>query len=425
MNWANFQTYNDAPTKAFEILCNQLFENWCKENHLSELKSFHVVNGAGGDGGVESYAVLSNGNIIGLQAKWFLDSITASQMGQIKNSINTALKMRPQITQYIVCIPRDLASLTGKGDNTEDKRWEDMKAEVLKDHPALTLDLWNETRLTQELQKECSAGIFKFWFERAEISEENVRISFEQCKDSWLSTKYVPDLNTYGSIHSFICTYLGDVNQRQKLNELFVGMSDLCSEFYTTADELLVACGENDPQLATLISETKCQLQAMQCEIQIIQSWLETESVVGLAFSEEAFWVDFFGIAARIKRSKEADSHYFHISAVTKVLQLLGKMRIPPILNQIKRANDRRSVVFLGEPGTGKTHGIAAEADRLLKDSCHIPILIQARDIPATDTWKDILISSLGLADSWSQEEIWQGLSSLANRKKSPRVGFS
>ena len=32
MNWANFQTYNESPTKAFEVLCNQLFENWCKKN---------------------------------------------------------------------------------------------------------------------------------------------------------------------------------------------------------------------------------------------------------------------------------------------------------------------------------------------------------------------------------------------------------
>lgn len=418
MNWANFQTYNDAPTKAFEMLCNQLFENWCKEQYTSELASFHVVNGAGGDGGVESYAVLSDGKVIGLQAKWFPDSITTNQMGQIKNSINTALKMRPQITRYIVCVPRDLASLTGKGDNTEDKRWEDMKSDVLKDNPNLTLDLWNETRLTQELQKECSAGIFKFWFERAEISEESVRFSFEKSKNSWLSTKYVPELNTFGTIHGFICTYLGDVDQRKKLNELFVSMSDLCNDFYTTSDELIDVCGENDPQLVKLLNETKSQMQAMQREVHIIQSWLESESVFGLSFDEEAFWVDFSGIAARIKQSKEEYSHYFHFSAVIKVLQLLGKIRIQPILNQIKRASERRSLVFLGEPGTGKTHGVAAEAERLLNNDYHVPILIQARDISVTDTWKDMLISSLGLANSWSEEEIWQGLSSLANRKK-------
>lgn len=91
MNWTTFQTYNDAPSKAFETLCNQLFENWCKKVFSSELKSVKVVNGAGGDGGVESYAVLNDGKIVGLQAKWFPDSFTSSQMSQIKNSIKTAL----------------------------------------------------------------------------------------------------------------------------------------------------------------------------------------------------------------------------------------------------------------------------------------------------------------------------------------------
>ena len=164
MNWTNFQTYNDAPTKAFEILCNQLFENWCKEEYASKVASFNVVNGVGGDGGVESYAVLTDGKIIGLQAKWFPDSITANQMGQIKNSVNTALKMRPQITRYIVCVPRDLSSLTAKSNKTEEKRWEDMRSGVQEEYPDLILELWNETRLTKELQKNCSAGIFKFWF---------------------------------------------------------------------------------------------------------------------------------------------------------------------------------------------------------------------------------------------------------------------
>ena len=55
MNWSNFQTYGMAPDKAFEVLCNQLFANWCKEEYKSAIASIRVVNGAGGDGGVESY----------------------------------------------------------------------------------------------------------------------------------------------------------------------------------------------------------------------------------------------------------------------------------------------------------------------------------------------------------------------------------
>lgn len=55
MNWTNFQTYSMALDRAFEVLCNQLFENWSKEEYKSDIASIRVVNGAGGDGGVESY----------------------------------------------------------------------------------------------------------------------------------------------------------------------------------------------------------------------------------------------------------------------------------------------------------------------------------------------------------------------------------
>lgn len=75
---------------------------------------------------------------------------------------------------------------------------------MLEKYPDLILDLWDETHLVQELQKDYSTGIFKFWFERAEISEENVRFSFEKSKNSWLSTKYVPELNTYGILYRVV-----------------------------------------------------------------------------------------------------------------------------------------------------------------------------------------------------------------------------
>ena len=63
MNWTKFQTYGMSPEKAFEVLCNQLFVNWSKEEYKSDIASIRIVNGAGGDGGVESYAVLKDGSI--------------------------------------------------------------------------------------------------------------------------------------------------------------------------------------------------------------------------------------------------------------------------------------------------------------------------------------------------------------------------
>ena len=46
MNWTTFQTHNMAADKAFEVMCNQLFENWCKEQYTTTLSSFSVVNGS-------------------------------------------------------------------------------------------------------------------------------------------------------------------------------------------------------------------------------------------------------------------------------------------------------------------------------------------------------------------------------------------
>lgn len=91
-------------------MCNLLFELWCREKYINELVQFAFVNGDGGDGGVEAYGVLANENIIAIQSKWFPNRVEASQIQQITDSFQTALRIRPNITNYIVCIPRDLSS---------------------------------------------------------------------------------------------------------------------------------------------------------------------------------------------------------------------------------------------------------------------------------------------------------------------------
>jgi len=207
MNWTTFQTHNMAADKAFEVMCNQLFENWCKEQYTTTLSYFSVVNGAGGDGGVESYAVLNDDKVIGLQAKWFPSSITSGQIGQIRNSIKTAIKIRSKMSKYIVCVPRDLASKTGRSDEAEDTRWDNLINEMAKDYPDVDIELWNETRILTELQKPNSAGIYRFWFSNSELTETNIQYAFDKAKNSWLITKYVPELNAFGHIEKTVSRY--------------------------------------------------------------------------------------------------------------------------------------------------------------------------------------------------------------------------
>jgi hypothetical protein len=64
MNFNTFKTYSDSPQNAFETFCTQLFERHLRRKYGSNLIKFRVVNGAGGDGGIEAYGELSNGDLI-------------------------------------------------------------------------------------------------------------------------------------------------------------------------------------------------------------------------------------------------------------------------------------------------------------------------------------------------------------------------
>ena len=102
MDVSKLNNYNSSPDQAFEALSTQLFQRWLFRNFLGNVSYFSVVNGAGGDGGVEAYGVLNDGSIVGLQAKYFLKSIHKSQRDQIEKSIRTAIDVRPSLTRYII-----------------------------------------------------------------------------------------------------------------------------------------------------------------------------------------------------------------------------------------------------------------------------------------------------------------------------------
>ena len=105
MDWTKFSNHGESNNHAFEVMCNLLFENWCHEEYGESIERFSFVNGSGGDGGVEAFCILDSGEIIGVQSKWFPEKVEGSQITQIKNSFKTAMKIRPNIVKYIVCVP--------------------------------------------------------------------------------------------------------------------------------------------------------------------------------------------------------------------------------------------------------------------------------------------------------------------------------
>ena len=419
MNWTIFNTQKMSPDKAFETLCNQLFENWCKSEYSNTISSFAVVNGAGGDGGVESYLTLIDDTIVGLQAKWFPNTIGSSEIGQIRNSIKTAMRIRPNIIRYIVCVPRDLASQTSRtieSGNSEDNRWNTLVREISTEFPTLKIELWNETKITEQLQKADCSGIYRFWFENSEISLESVKYSFERAKYSWLTNKYVPELNTYGKIDKVLSDFLGDEIKRRKLLSSFRMICKYCEQYKKASTDFLLIC--KDKELESVLISTGKKLEDLSAKSEKICLWLLQESPF-FSIDDIAYcYIDFESLIEQIQHNNQAFRYHFHSSEVTNTLRKLSKYDVNELLDEVKAGFEKRSMLFLGNSGTGKTHGIAAFADKLFDKGLHIPLVIRARDIPQSYVWRDILVNNLGLSSVWSEEELFQALCSLANRNR-------
>lgn len=418
MNWTRFQTYGTSPDKAFEMLCNQLFENWCKSEYDTQLASFNVVNGAGGDGGVESYATLTNGDIVGLQAKWFLNSIDSSQISQIKGSLETAVKVRPEIVRYIVCVPRDLASITGRGVNTEDARWRNLVSALNAAHPNLAVELWNDTRITTELQKSESVGIHRFWFENAELTDECFGFAIDKATQSWLSTKYVPELNVPGEINNALNRFLGSVEHRKSLAATLAKVAQLSEDFEKAAFELLSVCGEKPDKLKEIVNEASTNIVELKASCNCVEEWMRNDSSCMPSIQESAFYIDYESIIERIRDCHLSFSYHSHIHEATKVLDKLAKIDFHELLSEIRDCLSKKNIMFLGNPGTGKTQGVGAFASKMLSDGTHLPVLVQARSVLSNQTWRDIIIQNLGLSNAWGEDDLWQALVSTVNRHK-------
>ena len=417
MNWEKLKTYGSSSEKSFEMLCNQLFDNWCKAEYNELILSFNVVNGAGGDGGVESYAELKNGEIIGLQAKWFLTSIDSSHISQIRNSVKNAMKIRPSISKYIVCVPRNLASLTGKGENTEKKRWNDFVCEMRALFSDLSIELWDDARITSEMQKPSSSGIHRFWFKNSEIEYSSIVQAINTAKSSWLSTKYVPDLNATGKIRSQLLNRIGSFESRYLLATRFQKIVEQCKQFAIFCDDLIPLCEEKAKELFSILSEAKKPIKALMLESAKIHSWLINECFP-FCYDNKKFNIRFDLIENEINNCSYSCSYRFHLYDVIKALNNLKSIDFYDLLSELEECVDRKSVLFLGDPGTGKTQGVSAFADEVLLQQFHFPIIIQARSIPESYSWREIILHTLGLADVWNEDELWQGLICAVNRNR-------
>lgn len=416
MEWTKFNTHGESSNRAFEVMCNILFESWCKNEYKDHLKYFSFVNGSGGDGGVEAYATLDSGEIIGVQSKWFPDMMETSQFNQIEKSFNTAIKVRPEITKYIVCIPRDLTSKKmvkgGKiAKDTEESKWVKLVEKLKIANPSVLVELWDETTIQAKMMAPEAIGCYKYWFDNTEVFDTEVVKAFEKSINSWAKTKYIPDLYSTGYIHDKL--------------EFFTGNYSIVEKRYDGVQRLLSVLERLKKEYGDILKlkfpeKEQTIVENIKLDIDVINEWISRLKRIEKLVNEgaeikEDFLDERIGLNCISSELKDSSLYFHHYSHFTPVIEILENIvdEVHECCQLLNSDFDNR-IIFMGNQGTGKTAGIIAEVDMMLQEKSHLPILVRAKDFSIGDNWLSILIKSLGLSNTWSDRELFKALENAA-----------
>jgi len=414
MNWNNFKTYGESPEKAFETLCNQLFERFLIRNYSNDLIKFRVINGAGGDGGIEAYGELRSGEIIAVQAKYFRQNLKVNQISQIKNSIITAKKLRKNIQKYIICVPHDVSSLKIDKNNVPTKNHEEIKIDSLTDeinilYPDLKLIWWFDDKILGELQLDNNDGINKYWFEKDVISLEYLSSHFDLQKKGWLKERYISELHGQGVIYDEYNKICFNIKYRieflTQLKEAFNDLQDciyLIEQFVPTNDTCflnmrLLVIKRN---LTLFLNEIRNMSEAAREGNDLYKSQKISE-------------VEIWKTKAILEKLNATNIQKNILPKLISSLNHIHGYFLPQYIESIALYYNQGIRLVLGEYGTGKTHGLTNCVEAHLKSGSPA-LIIQAKG-GLYNNWTEILSNALELKN-WTKTEILLALESCAVR---------
>ncbi|HEY9800468.1 MAG TPA: hypothetical protein V6D25_08930 [Leptolyngbyaceae cyanobacterium] len=481
MDWSNFNLHGDAPDRAFESLTGIIFERWCYREYPSQVSQVIFVNGSGGDGGVEAYALLNNGDIVGLQAKWFREPLESSQISQINGSLDTASVQRRGLVRYVVAVPRDLSDVRKTGKNgkrvkTERDRWNEFLNTAKTNHPGITVDLWDETRITDLLAELGSEGLRRYWFEGSVIDVEDLHLKFNQAQNGWLRNRYTPDLHQSGQIEQDLNIRLngpgvypawlqGVTKMRNLLEDAqvattllrrypeFMDLPDAENLIQAAQDWLMEAIAEQVELEKRLSLGNSFPVPDIESKLNGTDT-VDLQNLINVLLPEEtnAFHKEFvqhirdivsstpsykarktkkirskntLSLLVFIIKLRVSEIHY-----VTKLHQFLlmldttkdigrqldksnkswGEREITPQ----KLRNWGQPVLYIGDPGVGKTDALANAVQRHLAQR-KPAVLIRARDVDLAQSWDLLLANAIG-QPTWNLRQVLDALESAATQ---------
>lgn len=410
LDWTRFGNRRVGPEKAFEAFCAQLFERWLRREH-AEVVTSYTLHGAGGDGGVEAFARLSSGNVVGLQAKWFDANLDDGRVGQIRASLDRAVaSYGATLRQYTVSMPRNLTASRRKGERGGVERWEQFIKDVAVAHPAITIVRWDEAGLLEQLTASGNQEVKALWFE-GELTLDTVSASWRRTKSRLEATqRYLPDLHAVGCIEATLAADLwtgawvdGARDRVDEASRRLVGAAADLSHFaQLTADRLSAdlqgALTLARAEVADLATRAGSLFEAIATGPPLTQTTWPTARGMQL-------------LTRLLEEHKRRDG--FHTGELaTRAARAFGRAEesLRTLDEELRGSSSPR--VFAGPAGCGKTHASAAAVDRAVAASAPAVIILAKGCDPRAGAAR--LLGDALDVPGWPLRRILDGLEALA-----------
>ena len=374
IDFGQIRSYEGDKRTGFEEFVCQL----ARREHASEMGVFRRIEGAGGDGGVEAYFERPSGSKIGYQAKYFL-ATKDIDWSQIDASVKTAIRLHPTLERYVVAIPCDLTGRSGRLERgkTGWEHWETHKAKWANWCDAAGIEVefvpWTKSDIVDRLVSSADRrGLGLFWFEREIFDDQWFRKRFDVAKDD-LGERFQPadhivtglsqvfdGLARTNDYKEFLADWFRTTPRPIDLGRHLQVVDPEFADANTSAlDETLLRLRSHGDTLASVGVEA---LPLSQWRHDIKAAADSVSTLIGRLYEKHG--VDLEERLRRSLRKARQALHDIEYHLDTTPIYLAQKEHEVRV-----RADLTKSIVVVGEAGSGKSHLFADAVDRALAGS--------------------------------------------------------
>jgi len=418
LDWSKFQQGSVSPAKAFEAFSAQLFERWVRREYGDNLQ-FYALHGVGGDGGVEAFATLADGSVVGLQAKWFPGNLDSSRIKQIWGSITTARTRYPNLVRYVVTMPTNLTlggpapkrgARQGKAPKGGVERWQELVDKVTTTYPGLILERWDEQGIRKQLDLVANHELYAAWFSGAFLSLSELHLIWEKARGR-LRDRYLPDLHATGAIEEAL---ISDLFEPSWVNSARCDVADAGIQF-TKALNIIEDLQRHlalqaDSDVARELKDASAVLRAWRLHVDLLDAALRRGPMGDIPDAPDAQPLWILADTLEAERDKALDWHASELMRAPLQRAIKSVTILREVHNAWRAACQPRAVI--GPPGGGKTHA-GAHAVSMQLSSGTPAIFVAARFVDPFQGLPRILQEVLD-RPSWSLRQLLDGLEALA-----------